>query len=170
LKFLHFSRKFLLGISDWFYTPFQRYIPLQTFRYAFFGGSNVVLDTFLYFITFNFVLQKHDVNLYITAIKAHNAALFIKFPITFVTGFLLSKYITFNESELRGKTQLFRYGITVLICIILNYIFINFFVQTFGIFPTVASILSTCLVVVYSYFSQKYFTFRMASTSETVAD
>jgi putative flippase GtrA len=82
------------------------------------------------------------------------------FCITFPTGFFLSKYITFSQSDLRGRIQLFRYGITVLMCILLNYIFLKIFVEYFGWYPTLSKIITTLIVVVYSYFSQKYFTFR----------
>jgi len=163
LKFLHFSRELILQIVDWFYIPFKRFIPQQTFRYAFCGGVNTAFDILLYFLTYNFILQKNDLSLKIFALKPHIAAFFMTFPITFSTGFLLSKYITFTESELRGRIQLFRYGVTVLICIVLNYIFLKIFVEICGIYPTPSKILTTGIIIIYSYFSQKYFSFKTNS-------
>jgi putative flippase GtrA len=160
LRILHSTRNQLLRIIDWFYAPFQRLIPRQTFRYAFCGGANTAFDLFLYFISYNFILQKNDVSLRLFALKPHIAAFFMTFPITFTTGFLLSKYITFTESALRGRIQLLRYGFTVFVCICLNYIFLKIFVETCGIYPTPSKLLTTCLVVVYSYFAQKYFSFK----------
>jgi len=145
---------------DWLYIPFEKYLPIETFRYGISGGFNTSLDIFLYFITYNFILKKKILYLSFIAIKPHIAAFLIVFPITFSTGFLLSKYITFTGSEIRGRIQLFRYGVTVLVCIILNYILLKFFVEYCGLFPTPSKILTTGIVVIYSYFSQKYFTFK----------
>jgi putative flippase GtrA len=136
-------------------------MPKETFLYAFCGGANTILDIFLYFITFNFILHKHIVELGFIAISAHIASFFIVFPITFSTGFLMAKYITFSQSSLRGRIQLFRYFVTVAVCIVLNYVFLKLFVDFLGIYPTVSKILTTILVTVYSYFSQKYFTFKI---------
>jgi putative flippase GtrA len=108
-------------------------------------------------------LHKQDLSLKLIALKPHIAAFFMTFPITFTTGFLLSKYITFTESELKGRIQLFRYGVTVAVCILLNYIFLKIFVEQMGIYPTPSKILTTLIIVIYSYFSQKYFSFKIAS-------
>ena len=148
-------------LIEWLYPYFKRFMPIETFRYAFCGGSNTVLDILLYFITFNFVLHKQIIELGFVAISPHIASFIMVFPITFTTGFLLSKFITFTQSPLRGKIQLFRYGVTVAVCILLNYIFLKFFVDFLGIYATVSKIFTTLLVTVYSYFSQKYFTFKV---------
>ncbi|HEY9124874.1 MAG TPA: GtrA family protein [Bacteroidales bacterium] len=147
-------------IVDWLYRPFKRFVPKETFKYAVCGGANTAFDIFLYFITYNFILQKKIINLKLIAISPHIASFLLVFPITFSTGFLLSKYITFTSSTLRGKTQLLRYGFTVLVCIFLNYILLKLFVEGFGWYPTPSKIATTCLVVIYSYFSQRHFTFK----------
>jgi putative flippase GtrA len=170
LKFLKAVRELIIQCIDWFYKPFKQLIPKQTFRYAFCGGANTAFDIFLYFIFYNYILKKNDFDLGFIALKPHIAAFFMTFPITFSTGFILSKYITFTESEIRGKVQLIRYGLTVLMCIILNYIFLKIFVEVFKIYPTPSKILSTGLVVIYSYFSQKYFTFKMNPKPSTVKE
>jgi putative flippase GtrA len=154
-------QKSIRNLVDWFYFPiFQKYIPPQTFRYAACGGANTALDITLYFVFYNFVLKKEIIKLGFVSISAHIAAFMIVFPITFTTGFWLSKYITFTQSELRGHVQLFRYGMTVLVCILLNYIFLKLFVDLCGFYPTPSKILTTILITVYSYFSQKYYTFK----------
>ncbi len=153
-------RDLILQLLDWFHRPFRKVIPVQTFRYMATGGSNTALDIFLYYISYNYIIKKRMVDLKIVTLSPHIAALFMSFSVTFFTGFLLAKYITFNESLLRGRIQLFRYFITVLVCIILNYIFMKLFVEVCHIYPTPSKILTTCLVVIYSYFSQKYFSFK----------
>ncbi len=158
---MHWLRSFIELLLDWFYKPFAKYMPRQTFNYAACGGANTVFDILLYFITYNFVLEQQVVHLGFVAISAHIAAFIFVFPVTFTSGFLLSKYITFTESNLRGRVQLFRYGLTVLGSIVLNYVLLKVFVELAGIYPTFAKVLTTIVVVAYSYVCQKYFTFKI---------
>lgn len=157
---IEFIRKPINQFINWSHTPFRKLIPAETFRYAVCGGANTAFDILLYFINYNFILEKKQLHLKFITISPHIAAFFMAFCITFPTGFFLSKYITFSQSDLRGRIQLFRYGITVVMCILLNYIFLKIFVEYFGWYPTISKIITTFIVVVYSYFSQKYFTFR----------
>ncbi len=154
-------RKVILAILDWVYVPFRRYMPRQTFNYAACGGANTVFDIFLYFITYHYILDKQIVHTGLVAISPHIAAFMFVFPITFTSGFLLSKYITFTESNLRGRVQLFRYGLTVLGSIVLNYVLLKVFVEVVGLYPTLSKIITTIIVVGYSYVCQKYFTFKI---------
>jgi putative flippase GtrA len=160
VKKLRTLRDLIEQVIDWFYIPFKKFIPLQTFRYAACGGSNTALDIFLYFICYNFVLKKHIVNIGIISISPHIAAFMIVFPITFTTGFILSKYITFQESQLRGRIQLFRYGLTVLGSILLNYALLKLFVEFFHIYPTPSKMITAFIVILYSYIVSRYYTFK----------
>jgi hypothetical protein len=111
------------------------------------------------------VLDKNNVDLHIVVISPYIAAFLIVFPITFFTGFLLAKYITFTESEIRGRIQLIRYMISVSGSIFLNYAFLKILVEFAGFWPTMAKIITTVIVVTYSYFVQKFFTFKTAGIS-----
>lgn len=135
-------------------------MPLQTFRYAVCGGTNVVLDLVLFFISFHFILHKELHDLGFIILKPYNAALLMAFVITFPTGFLMSKYIVWTESTLSGRVQLFRYFILVMTNFFLNYVMMMFFVEYLHFYPTLAKVLTIIIVVFYSYTSQKYFTFR----------
>ncbi|RLD41053.1 MAG: GtrA family protein, partial [Bacteroidetes bacterium] len=137
-----------------------RFLPKETYLYAVTGGLNLVLDTILYFIFYNFILDKTLVDLGFIAISPHIAAFLMVLPITFTTGFLLAKYVTFTQSPLKGKKQFIRYGMSVGGSIILNYILLKIFVEYFGIYPTPSKILTTSIVVIYSYVIQKFFTFK----------
>ena len=154
-------RKSIISLIDFFYPPFKKAIPLHTFRYAACGGANVLLDISLFFITYNFILKKEILQLGFIALKPHIAAFLLSFIITFPTGFLLSKFIVWTDSTIRGHVQLFRYFLIVLFNLIFNYIFIKLFVEYFHIYPTAAKLLTTILVVVFSYLSQKHFTFKI---------
>ncbi len=144
------------------HSPFGKIIPALTFRYAVCGGANTVLDIFLYYLTYNFVLGQEMLDLGFVVISSHIAAFMIVFPITFSSGFILAKYITFTQSELSGRIQLFRYGLTVLGSIILNYLLLKLFVEVFYLYPTLSKVLTTIVVVLYSYFVQKYFSFKLS--------
>lgn len=157
---MNYIRNLINGIISWVYVPFKGFIPLETFTYAATGGANTALDILLYFICYHFVLDKQIVDIGVAAISPHIAAFLIVFPITFITGFLLAKYITFTSSRIKGKTQLLRYMITVAGAILLNYILLKVLVEYLYIWPTVAKIITTVIVVVYSYMMQRYFTFK----------
>ena len=90
-------------------------------------------------------------------IGAHIAAFIVSFLISFTYCFIMNKFIVFTTSELRGRVQLFRYGLTVISCIGLNYLFLKLFVEAFGWYATPSKALTTALVAVYSYFTQQYF-------------
>ncbi len=150
----------IIRIIDWFYFPFLHFIPREVFRYAITGGLNMIFDLCLYFIFYNYLLDKQVVELGFLAISPHIAAFLIVFPITFTTGFLLAKYITFTASELRGRIQLFRYGLTVAGSILLNYIFLKLFVEYFDWYATFSKGVTTIIVIIYSYIFQRYFSFK----------
>lgn len=163
--FLHHCRMIIIRFVDFFYFPFLRFIPIEIFRYGVTGGTNTVFDVFLYFIFYRYVLQRQIVELDFIAISPHIAAFLIVFPITFCTGFILAKYVTFTASELRGRIQLFRYGLTVLGAIFLNYVFLKFFVEYLGLYATLSKALTTIIVVGFSYLSQRHFSFKTATVS-----
>ena len=159
-------RKRIFKVIDFFYPPFKKFLPIQTFRYAVCGGGNMVLDIVLFYISYNFILQKKVLDLGFVAMEPYNAALIMAFCITFPLGFLLSKFIVFNGSHLRTYVQLVRYVMIVAINLFLNYALLNILVQYLHFYPTIAKIFITVFVVIFSYVSQKHFTFRTNSSSE----
>ena len=154
-------RKKIISFIDFFYPPFKKIMPEQTFRYAVCGGSNMLLDIFLFYISFNFILSKNLLDLGFIVLKPYNAALVMAFCISFPTGFLLNKYIVFNTSYLRGHTQFFRYMLIVAINLFLNYLILNLLVEYLHFFPTIAKVCATVIIVTFSFISQKHFTFKV---------
>lgn len=153
-------RQKILNIIDFFYPPFKKILPLQTFRYAVCGGGNLLLDIFLFYISFHFILQKRILDLGFVSLKPYNAALGLAFCITFPLGFFLNKFIVFGGSHLRTHVQLFRYVLVVIVNLFLNYALLNILVQWMHFYPTIAKIFATVVIVIFSYLSQKHFTFR----------
>lgn len=154
------SRELVTRLIEWAYRPFRRVIPPETFRYALTGGLNTAFDIILYFIFYHYILHEQVVKLGIAAISPHIAAFLFVFPITFASGFLLAKYITFTGSQIRGRIQLTRYAFTVSGSILLNYVLLKLFVEYMHIWPTVSKMITTVIVVAYSYLAQRYFTFK----------
>lgn len=153
-------QKVLLKIIEFVYFPFKNVLPFQLFRYGVAGGINLVFDWVMYFVFYNFVFRHEVVSVGCLSVSAHIASFVVTFPITFLSGFWLSRYVSFKESELRGGVQLFRYLLVVAACILINYVCLKFFVEVCGIYPTPSKMLTTVITTCFSFLSQKYFTFR----------
>lgn len=158
-------RKFVLKIIDSFYSPFSRWLSLHTFRYLASGASTAATGVIVYYIIYNWVLKQQDVALSLPIfpklITAPVAALAIESLITFFVGFMLNKYLVFTQSNLKGRIQLFRYASVVATNILLNYALLKLLVEAFGFYPTIAKFFITVLLAVFSYFSQKHFSFKV---------
>jgi len=162
-KLHFFISNFILKTVDLFYPLFRRFMPLQTFRYAACGGFNTLLDITLFFVSYNFILDKMPVNIGFITIGAHIAAFLMGFLVTFPIGFYLSRYVVFQETSASKRSQLGKYFMVVTGCLVLNYVFLKIFVDVCGWYPTPSKIITTFFVVAFSYVSQKNFTFKAAS-------
>ncbi len=157
---MHKLAAFITSIIDFFYRPFRRFFSVEFFRYGVCGAGNMVLDWVLYFLVYNFVLRHEMLDLGFVTLSSHIASLCIVFPITLLTGFWLNKYVTFTQSSLRGRKQLFRYCMIVAVNLAVNYFGLKLFVDVCGIYPTPSKMLITIITVAISYFGQKYYSFR----------
>lgn len=168
-KQLHSARDFILPIIDFFYPPFRRLMNLQTFRYAASGGGNMLLGFLVYFLSYRFLFHEKEFHFGFYAFKGHIAALIISFIVTFPVGFFMSKYVVFSDSRMKGRIQLFRYLMICLFNLALNYLLLKIFVEKLNIYPVLAQIITTCIVVVFSYIAQRNFSFK-ASAEEEITD
>lgn len=150
-------------ILDFFYPLFSKIFDKTTFRYAACGGTNTVFDILLFFVSYNYILHKQNFVLSSIVLTPHIGAFLLAFLVSFPTGFLLMRFVVFQESALKGRVQFFRYFITVTISLTLNYFFLKLFVERFHIFPTIAKIITTFIVIGFSYVSQKNFSFKTAN-------
>jgi putative flippase GtrA len=155
-----------MPVIDFFYPPFKGIMDLQTFRYAACGGSNTLLGLVVYFISFKYLLHEKNLDLGFYAFKPHIAALFISFVINFCVGFFLMKYVVFTQSNIKGRIQLFRYLFFFVVCLFLNYILLKIFVEYLHIYAIIAQVITTAIVVVFSYIVQKHYTFRIVVSEE----
>ena len=155
-------RHLIISFIDFFHKPFARWIPTQTFRYLACGGSNTVLNWVLYTVGYYFVFKGNDFHLTPSIIiRARQLAYVFSFCINFPIGFVLSRYIVFPESNLRGKVQLFRYALATFSFIVLTVILIKFFAMVIPfVRPEISYIFVMVITAVLSYLSQRFYTFK----------
>jgi putative flippase GtrA len=154
-------RKFALKIIDFFYPPFKRWFSLHTFRYLVSGGTTATTAILGYFIIYNYILHKQNITLEGYLITAHTLALVLNSIVTFIVGFGLNKYLVFTQSNLKGRIQLFRYGTVFVTNILLNLALLKILVEGLGFYPSIANAMITIVLALFSYFSQKHFSFRV---------
>lgn len=133
---------------------------LQTFRYAASGGGNMLLGFTSYFLSYKYLFLEKDFDLGFLAFKGHIAALIVSFIVTFPVGFFMSKYVVFGDSKMKGRIQLFRYFMICMFNLALNYILLKVFVEQFHIYPVIAQVVTTCIVIIFSYIAQRNFSFK----------
>ena len=153
------SRMLISLIDTLYIKPLERVISRQMFGYFLCGAANMALDTLWYFLIYHYVVMERNIDLGIVVISPHIAALIIVFPITFFTGFLLNRYVAFRATQQRTTKQLFRYALSVVGSILLNYALMKFFVELCYVWPTIAKMMTTIIVALYSFLAAKYFSF-----------
>lgn len=150
---------------DFLYPYFSKFFNRTTFRYAVCGGANTLFDILLFFVIYNYILQKQFLVLPFVVVSPHIASFLIAFTISFPTGFLLMRFVVFHHSVLRGRVQFFRYFISVCISLLMNYAFLKVLVERLHFYPTVSKLITTVFVVAFSYLAQKYFSFKAPKSS-----
>jgi putative flippase GtrA len=139
-------------------------MPKQTFRYAACGGFNTLRDITLFFVAYNFIFHKKPIQTPVILISAPIASFFFSFLVTFPVGFYLSRYVVFQQTEAKKTVQLRKYFMVVMGCLFLNYIFLKLFIEVFHWYPTPSKIVTTFFVIIFSYLSQKHYTFKAVSS------
>ncbi len=155
-----YIQKKLWAFIDLFYPPFRRFFSLQFFRYGFSGGANLVIDWFLYFLIYRFVFKGEIWDLGFIAFTPHIATLVLKWPIVFLTGFWLQRNISFSESNLKWGVQMARYFIVTMCNTFMVYGGLKVFVETLHIDAVLSNIIISIAAALFSYFFNKYFSFR----------
>jgi putative flippase GtrA len=69
-------------------------------------------------------------------------------------------FVVFEGSSLKRHHQLFRYFLVIIGCMILNYICLKIFVDFIGWYPTPSQVLTTVIIILFNYFSQRHFSFK----------
>ena len=148
------------AIDALYLKPLRRVVPQPLFRYLACGALTALLDAVWYYIIYHHLVCERVVEVGCIALSPHIAALCVVFPITFFTGFWLNRNVAFVANRCKTQRQLMRYGLSVIGSIALNYCCMKLFVESFGIWPTPAKLLTTIVSVGYSFLAAKYYTFR----------
>lgn len=156
----HRLKGFILRFIDFFYPPFKKIVGLQTFRYAVCGGTNAILNLFIFFISYNYLFSNDIVYLFDIAITRYIAAYLVALSISFPIGFCLNKYVVFQESNLMGRTQFVRYASLTVTNIFLDYSLLHLLVGYFGLLATPSQALIIVVLSLFSYLFQTYYSFK----------
>ena len=167
-RHIHNVRDLILPVIDFFYPPFKKLMGLQTFRYAASGGFNTTLGFVIFYVGFKFIFKEIPVDLGFYVFEAHSAALLLSFCLCFPFGFFLMKYVVFSNSKMKGRVQLFRYFSLYVFNLGLNYILLRLFVESLKIYPTFALIITTVVIILFSYVVQRNFTFKIRNAEDEI--
>ncbi len=151
----------IISLIDFFYPPFRRLMPLQTFRYAVCGGGNTVLGLAVFTFFHEVVFKGKIFDFGFFALKPHTASNTISFMVVLAVGFLLMKYVVFVDSNLRGHIQFMRYFLSSMFNFFLGTLLLKLFVEVLQMNAVLSQVIITAIVIVISYLSQKHFTFKV---------
>lgn len=147
---------------DLFYPLVSRIFDKTTYYYAVAGTTNLVLGWILFWTLEHVVIVKKTMPLPIIDHPIHSYT-FIAAAcgvFSFAFGFLMMRFVVFTESQLRGRVQLFRYGLSALISATVNWLLIKLMVDTFAWNASLCNVFASVVVVTISYFLQRKFSFR----------
>ena len=143
--------------------PLHGLVSRNLFGYGLCGAVNMALDIVWYFLIYHYVVRENYVDLGFVVMSPHILSLFIVFPITFFTGFWLNRHVAFRATKVSSGKQLWRYALSVVGSIIINYVCMKLFVEVCAIWPTPSKMLTTVVSVCYSYLMARYVTFMSDS-------
>jgi len=142
-------------------------LELKVVRYFFSGVTATLVDISVYFISFNFLFKKMDIPVYSHyVLTAPTASLMLSFSCGLVTSFLLTKYFVFTESDLKGHHQFLRFILVAFMVLVLNYIMMRILIRNFHWFPTIARAFSSVSIAAVSFFTHRFFTFKVIGEEE----
>ena len=160
-------RNYLIRCIDFFYRPFSGILPLRTFRYGVTGGSNALLNLILFYLSYHDVFRKHAFSVAGITVTPYISAYLLALSVTFPAGFLLNRYIVFEQQEGKGSKQLFLYAVLTLTTIFLHYILLHLLVGYWHLWATASQAFIIVLMAVFSYYFQTYVTFRTNSDTRS---
>lgn len=150
----------ILRLIDFLYPPFSKFLPKKTFRYGVTGTANSLLNILIYFLSYNYLLKGGDIKIWTFYITAYIAAYLVAFAVTFPVGFLLNKYVVFQQNDGRGRLQLVLYASLCLFNAFMDYALLHLLVGYLGFWATPSQALIIVCMAGISYLFQTYITFR----------
>ena len=136
--------KIILWMTDQLGNVYHRYLPFA--RYAFSGGT-ATLTHYLLLMGQVEVLEFNEI-----------ASTTIAYFISAVLHYLILYYWVFKSTEFHSKT-LFRFCMFVFISLALNTLIFTFFLEILKLWYLFAQLITTLIVLFFSYFMNSRFTF-----------
>ena len=138
----------------------------KIFRYLISAGLATWVDVVVYFVSFNYLYKKEDIDIFgFYTVSAPTASLILSYTIGLLTNFTLTKFLVFKESELETHKQLFRYVMVAILVLCLNYFLMSFLIRQLEWYPTLARAVSAVTIGVLSFVVHKTFSFRVSKSS-----
>lgn len=135
----------------------------KVLRYFLSAGVATLVDVSMYFIAFDYIYEKIDIQVFNSfTISAATASLLLSYTMGLITNFLITKFLVFHESDLETHKQLFRYVLVAILVLVLNYLLMRFLIRNLEWFPTVARAVSAISIGVLSFIIHKTFSFRVS--------
>ncbi len=142
----------------------RRIFENKIIRYFFSAGIATGVDVAVYFMAFNFIYEKQDIHLFnLLVLSAPTGSLILSYTCGLVTNFLITKYLVFTESDLRGIHQLARYVLVAVLILMLNYFFMSFLIKILEWYPTLSRVVSAITIGLLSFVIHKFYSFRVTN-------
>ena len=161
------AQRIIQVVDALYIKPLHGLVSRYLFAYGLCDGVNMTLDIIWYFVIYRFIVAERFINLGFVVVSPHIASLLLVFPITFFTGFWLNRNVAFRATKVGSQKQLFRYALSVVGSILINYVCMKLFVESFNIWPTPSKMLTTIISVCYSYLMARYVTFIVDSNNSS---
>jgi putative flippase GtrA len=71
------------------------------------------------------------------------------------------KFVVFHDSTMKGRIQLFRYFLIFVTSLFFNYWLLKLLVEVLHVYAVLAQIITTTLIVLFSYIMQRHYSFRI---------
>ena len=154
--------RIIRAFLDFFYPLVSKIFDKTTYYYAVAGSTNLVLGWVLFWVLDHWAINSKTVELplFEHPVRSYSVIAAICGVFSFLFGFLMMRYVVFTESQLKGRVQFFRYGLSALISATVNWTLIKLMVDTFAWNASLCNVFASVVVVTISYFLQRKFSFR----------
>lgn len=133
----------------------------QLFRYGIAAASGFMTDQLTYLLFYYVILSEKQFPLGSWIITPRAPSLIMSFSAGLVVNFSISKYYVFQNSFLRGRTQLFRFIHVTIIIFILNYMMMRFLEDQMGMESGLSRFVAAASISLLSFFLHKTYTFKV---------
>jgi putative flippase GtrA len=143
----------------------KKVLRLKVVRYFFAAATATLVDVWVYFIAFNYIYDKQNINFFgIYTFAAPTASLILSYTCGLITNFLITKFLVFTNSDLKTWHQFLRFVLVALGVLALNYGVMTFLIKHFEWYPTIARAVSAISIGALSFMVHKTFSFRVSNT------